>query len=238
MEKILYVENIMKSFNGNDVLKGVGLSLEKGEIYVLLGKNGAGKSTIFKILTGLMSATNGDIKFCDRNIKDYKDNYYREIGFNINEPKFYEHLNGRENLEIYCDYMNCSYENINYWLHRVGLSLDNRNPVRNYSMGMRQRLVLARTLVHSPKMIIIDEPLNGLDPNGIREFRELFKEISNNGTTILMSSHILSEVEKIADRIGVICNGNLVLESDLTELKESHRDNFEDFIIDRMEGRI
>lgn len=238
MEKILEVKNIIKSFNGNDVLKGVDLNLEKGEIYALLGKNGAGKSTLFKIITGLMTATNGDVNFIGRSIEEYNNNYYKEIGFNINEPKFYEHLNGRENLEIHCDYMNCDYDKINYWLHRVGLSLDNRNLVKNYSIGMKQRLSIAKVLIHNPKLIIIDEPLNGLDPNGIREFRELFKEISNNGITILMSSHILSEVEKIADRIGIIHNGSLVLESCLNELKKSHNEDYEGFIIDKMEGII
>lgn len=121
---------------------------------------------------------------------------------------------------------------------RVGLSLDNRNPVKNYSMGMKQRLSIAKVLIHNPKLIIVDEPLNGLDPNGIREFRELFKEISNHGITILMSSHILSEVEKIADRIGIINSGDLVLESSLENLKKFHKDDFEDFIIDKMEGRF
>ncbi len=117
MENILETKNITKSFKSKDILKGIDLNLKKGEIYVLLGKNGAGKSTFFKILTGFMSMTNGDIYFYNRNIKDYKNNYYKEIGFNINEPKFYEHLNGRENLELHCDYMNCDYDNVNYWLH-------------------------------------------------------------------------------------------------------------------------
>ncbi len=105
-------------------------------------------------------------------------------------------------------------------------------------MGMKQRLSIAKVLIHNPKLIIVDEPLNGLDPNGIREFRELFKEISNHGITILMSSHILSEVEKIADRIGIINSGDLVLESSLENLKKFHKDDFEDFIIDKMEGRF
>ena len=147
------------------------MTVQKGEIYVLLGRNGAGKSTLFKILTGLSKASNGSITILneDKDLEKVKS----KIGSNINEPVFYEHLSAVENLEIHCDYMESSKKRIPEWLKVVGLAVDNDRPVKEYSLGMRQRLVLARSLVHDPELIIIDEPLNGLvatHQDGLEDF--------------------------------------------------------------------
>ncbi|WP_223156170.1 ABC transporter ATP-binding protein [Desemzia incerta] len=173
---VVEVQNVEKNYGAKEVLKNFSLTVQKGEIYVLLGRNGAGKSTLFKLLTGLTKATNGEISIFNET-KDI-EKVKTKIGSNINKPVFYEHLSAIENLSIHCDYMKASKNRIQEWLEVVGLSVDNDRPVKEYSLGMRQRLVLARCLVHDPELLVIDEPLNGLDPRGIKQFRELLEEIS------------------------------------------------------------
>lgn len=234
MTSIVAVHHLEKNYGKKEILKDFSLTVQKGEIYVLLGKNGAGKSTLFKILTGLSKASNGSITILneDKDLEKVKS----KIGSNINEPVFYEHLSAVGNLEIHCDYMESPKKRIPEWLKVVGLAVDNDRPVKEYSLGMRQRLVLARSLVHDPELIIIDEPLNGLDPRGIKQFRELIEELSLLGKTIIMSSHILTEVESVATRIGVIFDGELVLDESKVDLVETHQDGLEDFLISKMEG--
>ncbi|WP_407392026.1 ABC transporter ATP-binding protein [Carnobacterium jeotgali] len=234
MTSIVAVHHLEKNYGKKEILKDFSLTVEKGEIYVLLGRNGAGKSTLFKILTGLSKASNGSITILNEE-KDL-EKVKVKIGSNINEPIFYEHLSAVENLEIHCDYMESSKKRIPEWLKVVGLAVDNDRPVKEYSLGMRQRLVLARSLVHDPELIIIDEPLNGLDPRGIKQFRELIEELSLLGKTIIMSSHILTEVESVATRIGVIFDGELVLDESKVDLVATHQDGLEDFLISKMEG--
>ncbi|MER2131791.1 MAG: ATP-binding cassette domain-containing protein [Carnobacterium inhibens] len=234
MTTIVAVHHLEKNYGKKEVLKNFSLTIQKGEVYVLLGRNGAGKSTLFKILTGLSRASNGSITILneDKDLEKVKI----KIGSNINEPVFYEHLSAMENLKIHCDYMGSSKKRIPEWLKVVGLAVDNDRPVKEYSLGMRQRLVLARCLVHDPELIIIDEPLNGLDPRGIKQFRELIEELSLLGKTIIMSSHILTEVESVATRIGVIFDGELVLDERKLDLVATHQDGLEDFLISKMEG--
>ena len=234
MTSIVAVHHLEKNYGKKEILKDFSLTVEKGEIYVLLGRNGAGKSTLFKILTGLSKASDGSITILNEE-KDL-EKVKVKIGSNINEPVFYEHLSAVENLEIHCDYMESSKKRIPEWLKVVGLAVDNDRPVKEYSLGMRQRLVLARSLVHDPELIIIDEPLNGLDPRGIKQFRELIEELSLLGKTIIMSSHILTEVESVATRIGVIFDGELVLDESKVDLVATHQDGLEDFLISKMEG--
>ncbi|MCI3028230.1 ATP-binding cassette domain-containing protein [Desemzia sp. C1] len=234
MMNVVEVQNVEKNYGAKEVLKNFSLTVQKGEIYVLLGRNGAGKSTLFKLLTGLSKATNGEVRIFNET-KDI-EKVKTKIGSNINEPVFYEHLSAIENLSIHCDYMKASKNRIQEWLEVVGLSVDNDRPVKEYSLGMRQRLVLARCLVHDPELLVIDEPLNGLDPRGIKLFRELLEEISLLGKTIIMSSHILTEVELVATRIGVIDDGHLVLNDQKTALVAAHQNQLEDFLISKMEG--
>ncbi|WP_407371723.1 ABC transporter ATP-binding protein [Carnobacterium sp.] len=236
MTRSVEVISIEKNYGRKEVLKNFSLSVEKGEVYVLLGKNGAGKSTLFKILTGLSKATNGEIAILNES-KDL-EKIKTKIGSNINEPVFYEHLSADENLNIHCKYMGVSNNRISDWLKTVGLTIDNDRPVKEYSLGMRQRLVLARCLIHNPDLLIIDEPLNGLDPRGIKQFRELIEEISLLGKTIIMSSHILTEVESVATRIGVIYDGQLVLDERKQDLVAKYHDSLENFLINKMEGVV
>lgn len=233
MTTIINIKQLEKNYGSKEVLKNLNLTVEKGEIYVLLGRNGAGKSTLFKLLTGLSKATNGKITILR---EEASEKIKTKIGSNINEPVFYEHLSAIKNLDIHCEYMGTSKDRIKEWLNVVGLNADNDRPVKEYSLGMRQRLVLARCLVHDPELLVIDEPLNGLDPRGIKQFRELLEEISLMGKTIIMSSHVLTEVERVATRIGVLFDGHLVLDEKKTILAAVHQDGLEDFLIGKMEG--
>ena len=231
---IINLKNIQKNYGKKEVLKGINLKVQEGEIFVLLGKNGAGKSTLFKILTGLTKPLIGEIGLFHQQYSF--EEQQRLIGFNINEPVFYEHLSAEDNLAIHCEYMDCSQDAISFWLHRVGLIGTNQTPVKEFSTGMRQRLALARCFVHDPKLIIIDEPLNGLDPKGIKDLRILLEEVVLEGKTILMSSHILSEVEAIATQIAVITEGEIVLNETKEQLQALHSNNLEDYLIAKMEG--
>lgn len=234
MAEYLTLTNIEKNYGAKEVLHAVNLSIQQGEIYVLLGKNGAGKSTLLKLISGLATPTNGMIQISGHTMT-FKDKF--KIGFSINQPIFYEHLTAEENLSIHCEYMDfkCSFSQIERILELVQLTPNNPTPVKNYSLGMRQRLMLARCLIHKPDLLIIDEPLNGLDPNGIRTVRTLLKNLASDGLTILMSSHILSEVEAVATNIGIISNGRLHFESKMSQLKELYGVNLEDFLIKKME---
>ncbi|MGM0215914.1 ABC transporter ATP-binding protein [Enterococcus sp. AZ109] len=233
MEKAITITRLEKNYGKKEVLRGIDLTVDQGEIFVLLGKNGAGKSTLFKILTGLAKETGGDFRFFGNEYDLQTDS--KKIGFNINDPVFHENLSGRKNLEIHCAYMQVSDAKVDYWLNLLGLKSDD-NPVKSYSTGMRQRLALARCLVHDPAILIIDEPLNGLDPRGIREFRQLIEEIAEMNKTIIMSSHILAEVEAIATRIAVISDGEIVLNQTKQQLVNERGSSFEDYLIDKMEG--
>lgn len=234
MEKAVTITQLEKNYGRKEVLKSIDLTVDQGEIFVLLGKNGAGKSTLFKVLTGLAKETSGSFRFFSRGYDLQTDS--KDIGFNINDPVFYENLNGRENLAIHCDYMQVSEDKVDDWLKQLDLKVDD-TPVKEYSTGMRQRLALARCLVHDPAILIIDEPLNGLDPKGIREFRKLIEKIARMNKTIIMSSHILAEVEAIASRIAVICDGEIVLNQTKQQLVSQYGSCFEDYLIDKMEGK-
>lgn len=234
MIKVIDVKGLGKSYGSHSVLNGVDFSVNKGEVFVILGKNGAGKSSLFKLLIGMNLPTTGSIEIFGR--ENNLEKNLSNIGFNINEGTFYEQLTAVENLEIHCGYMGCPTNRIPAQLLEVGLDYKNDEAVKNYSTGMRQRLVLARCLIHDPELLIIDEPLNGLDPKSIRDFRELIQTLGAKGKTIVMSSHILSEVAQVATRIAVLSDGRLVLDETLNELQDRYSTDFENKLILMMEG--
>jgi ABC-2 type transport system ATP-binding protein len=226
-----------KSFNGKEVIHESNMSVEYGTIYGLLGRNGAGKTTIFKLLLGLLKPTYG--KATVLGLDSVKENsvILRKTGSLIDVPVFYEHLSAIENLQLHLDYMGVESGDIDETLHMVGLSNAGNETVSNFSMGMRQRLAIARAIVHKPELLILDEPVNGLDPVGIREMRELFCSLSKeNKMTIILSSHILSEVEQIVDRIGFIVDGTIVQEISPNEIKKRYSKNLEDYFIEITDG--
>lgn len=187
---------------------------------------------MFKILTGLLTPTLGEVQVLGKDITVQKADILRHIGSMIDVPVFYEHLSAKENLNIHLAYMGVKKADTETTLSKVGLQSVGNQPVSEFSLGMRQRLAIARAMVHQPKLLILDEPVNGLDPVGIREMRDLFKSlVEKDGITILFSSHILSEVEHIADKIGIISNGAIVREMTLQELKKDNSFNLEEYFI-------
>lgn len=233
---IMEIENICKSFENKEILKNCNLSLKANKIYGLLGVNGAGKTTLFKLITGLLVPDMGSIKIFGLDILKQRDKILKNIGSLIEIPIFYEHLSAIENLKIHLDYMGIDNADINSVLNTVGLQNINDMPVSKFSLGMRQRLGIARALIHKPKLLILDEPINGLDPIGIKEFRDIFIDIAHNqGITILISSHILSEIENIADTVGILSDGSISKQADILDIKHQNK-NLEDYFFNRMEG--
>ncbi|MBO5840908.1 MAG: ABC transporter ATP-binding protein [Methanobrevibacter sp.] len=222
-EYVIETQNLSKSYGDFQAVQNVDMNVEKGKIYGLLGRNGAGKTTTMCMLLGLTEPTEGSIKLFGLDARDGKNRkeIYTKIGSIIETPGFYPQLNAHENLKIFSklrgDY---NPENIEKVLKLVNLS-DEKKPFRNYSLGMKQRLGLAAALVHEPELLILDEPINGLDPAGIVEIRDMLLDITSKlGITVLISSHILSEIELLADEIGIISQGKLIKELTKEELGE------------------
>lgn len=215
-EYVIETENLTKKYKDKTVVNNINMKVEKGKIYGLLGKNGAGKTTTMRMLLNMATKTSGKIMLFG-NIPD--NSTYRKIGSIIETPGFYENLTAEENLKIISKIRgNYSKENIHEILTSVSLD-DNNKKYRDFSLGMKQRLGIAAAIMHNPKLLILDEPINGLDPIGIKKIRHLLKRLSReNATTILISSHILSEIENLADIIGVMDNGQLITELTKDEL--------------------
>lgn len=224
MEKILEIKNLKKSYNNKRILDIDSLEIEEGAIYGLIGKNGAGKSTLMKLILGLVKKDEGMIKVFGHklNSKNQK-NFNKDFGALIENPSFYDHLTGYENLEIVCRLKGIEKEEILKTLDLVGLNHVGKKKAREYSLGMKQRLGIAMALIGNPKLLILDEPINGLDPQGIEEMRNLFKDIvKNTPTSILISSHILDEIEKISSHIGILKDGQLTYNGSLEEYRRLH----------------
>lgn len=207
---MIQVHEVIKTFDGKEVLRNLNLNVERGTIYGLLGANGAGKTTTFKLISGLLQPISGTIRFGGEVIQTQSKEFLKEMGVLIETPVFYEHLSAGENLEIHLAYMGCDTADIDNSLQVVGLADTGKKAVSKFSLGMKQRLAIARAISHTPKLLVLDEPVNGLDPIGIRQMRELFLSlVKDQDMTILISSHILSEIEHIADKVGVLVNGHI-----------------------------
>lgn len=229
MTYILKTYNLTKTYEGKDVVSNVSMGVKKGEIYGFLGPNGAGKTTVMRMITNLVKPTVGDIEIFGEKLTDKSYEVLKRMGTIIEYPVFYEKLTGRENLELHCEYMGFYNKKvIDEALKLVNLvGIDNK-PVKNFSLGMKQRLGIARAIITKPELLILDEPINGLDPVGIKEFRDLFKMLCEEyGITILISSHILGEIEQIADTIGVISNGKLIKEVSMESIRETNTEYIE-----------
>ena len=205
------------------------MHVKKGEIYGFLGPNGAGKTTIMKMLTNLIKPTSGDIEIFGHKLTDTSYEVLKRMGTIIEYPIFYEKLTAKENLLLHCEYMGYyKKEAIDQALQLVYLTNIEDKPVKDFSLGMKQRLGIARAIMTKPELLILDEPINGLDPIGIKEVRDLFKMLCKEyGITILISSHILAEIEQIADTIGIINNGKLVEEISMENINQTHTEYIE-----------
>lgn len=216
---IVETENLTKSFETFNAVNNLNLKIKKGRIYGFLGPNGAGKSTTIRMLLGLIKPTNGNIKIFDKNIKKDRLEILKNTGSLVESPSYYGNLTAFENLKIAATILNLKDKEILKVLDVVKLSTWKDTKVNKFSMGMKQRLGIALALIGKPKLLILDEPTNGLDPSGIHEMRELIKSLPKKyEITVIISSHILSEIELMADDIGIINLGNLLFQGSLDKL--------------------
>lgn len=208
---LIEVNQLTKSFNNKDAVLDVNLSIRKGEIYGLIGKNGAGKSTLLKMIAGLIHPTNGNIQLFNQEMHG-NHAYFERIGVLIESPGSYPYYTAYRNLELIAmTYgLKDKKSHIEEVLTQVGLAKDKHTKVKNYSMGMKQRLGIASALLGRPDVLILDEPINGLDPEGIVDIRNLILELNKSGMTIIIASHILEELSKIATKYAVIDKGEII----------------------------
>ena len=229
MNTILKTYNLTKAFDGIEAVSNVNMTIRKGEIYGFLGPNGSGKTTLMKLIMNLIKPTSGKIELFDEELTYSSYEFLKRIGSIIETPVFYDKLTGYDNLKMHCEYMGYPQENaIEEALQMVALTNIKKKKVKEYSLGMKQRLGIARAIVTKPELLVLDEPINGLDPVGIKDMRTLLKKLSKEyGVTILISSHIISEIEQIADKIGIIKSGRLIQEIKLEDTRLENKACFE-----------
>ena len=222
MPYILQTNNLTKTIGGKDLVNRVSLHIKKGEIYGFLGPNGAGKTTVMKMITNLWKPTNGSIEIFGEILTPQCYEVLKRMGSIIEFPTFYNHMTGYENLRLHCEYMGYyKHGSIENALDMLDLTDAAQKPVKNYSLGMKERLGIARAILCKPELLILDEPTNGLDPAGMKQIRDLLKTLCEEyGITIMVSSHILSEIESIADTIGVINHGMMINEIGMKEIEK------------------
>ncbi|AGF54268.1 ABC-2 type transport system ATP-binding protein [Clostridium saccharoperbutylacetonicum] len=220
MNPVLLLDNVSKRIKNKEIVKGISFSITEGEVLGFLGPNGAGKSTTLRMIVGLSSPTSGKILIDNHDItKDYV-NAMSQVGCIIEGPDMYNYLSGLENLKMLGSMnKNVTSDDINKAIQLVGMQNRINDKVSTYSLGMKQRLGLAQALIHKPKLLILDEPTNGLDPSGINEFRNIIKNLSKKeNIAVLISSHLISEVELMCDKVAIVKNGTLIKYSKVSEL--------------------
>ncbi len=214
---VLQTDGLTKVYSDTKVVDGVSLTVNQGDIYGFVGKNGAGKTTFIRMILGLTGITDGSFRLFDgENISSAK----KRVGSLIESPAIFRNMTAKQNLDIYCTMLGTDKKTIPDILKTVGLSDTGRKKSGDFSLGMKQRLGIAIALIGNPDFLILDEPINGLDPTGIVDIRELLLDLKNQGKTIFISSHILGELEKIATCYGIISSGKLVEEITSQELAE------------------
>lgn len=220
MRYIIETKNLTKTYGTSTVVDNVNIHVPKGKIYGLLGRNGAGKTTIMSMLLKLTTPTDGDIRLFDKEYMENSKEIYPRIGSIIETPGFYENLTAKENLEILARHRGLhKKDSVQTALQTVGLEQELQKTYGQYSLGMKQRLGIAAAVMHEPELLILDEPINGLDPVGIAVVRNYLEKLCyERGVTILISSHILGEMEQLADMIGVMNEGRLIEELPMDEL--------------------
>ena len=206
--KVLEVKGVKKKLGKREIIKGLDLSVNEGEIFGFLGPNGAGKTTTIRMLVGLISPNEGEIVVCGKSVLSEKEQALKNVGAVVENPELYKYLSGRENLMQIARIRKVSKEEVEELIDLVGLKDRIDDKVRKYSLWMKQRLGLATALIGNPKLLILDEPTNGLDPSGIIDFRDVVKKAARErGMAVFISSHILSEVQNLCDRVAFINNG-------------------------------
>ena len=212
MQYILQTNHLTKAIGGRELVKDVNLHIKKGEICGFLGPNGAGKTTVMKMITNLWKPTGGTVEIFGETLTPQSYEVLKRMGSIIEFPTFYDHMTGYENLKLHCEYMGYyNHGSIENALDMLGLTDAASRPAKSYSLGMKERLGIARAILCKPELLILDEPTNGLDPAGMKQIRDLLK---------MISSHILSEIESIADTIGVINHGTMMKEIGMKEIAQ------------------
>lgn len=211
-QAVLELRGLTKYFGSRCAVNNISLSVNKGEVFGFIGPNGAGKTTTIRMIVGLAAPTLGDISICGYSLKRDYEQALSQIGGIIENPELYDYLSGYQNLKLFAGlYKGITKQQIDEVIHLVGLENRIGDRLKKYSLGMRQRLGIAQSLLHNPKVLIFDEPTNGLDPAGIHEMRDLFRRLaSEKGVAIFVSSHILSEMQLMCDRAAIIDKGDLV----------------------------
>ena len=224
---VLKTEKLKKVIGKRTIVSDISIELKSGEIFGFLGPNGAGKSTTIKMIVGLSKITEGDIYVGGCSVKDDFRGAMKNIGCIVENPDLYKYMSGMDNLKIFARmYPNVDQKRIDEVVKIVDLERAIKDKVKTYSLGMKQRLGIAQALLHSPKLLILDEPTNGLDPAGIKEMRELLRKLSaETGLTVFVSSHILGEMQQMCDRVGIINKGKIVTVKTIDELINMTKDD-------------
>ncbi len=220
MENILTINNLTKKFGYLTAVKDLSFTIQKGNVYGILGPNGSGKSTTLGIVLNVVNKTEGDFHWFDGNTDTH--DALKKVGAIIERPNFYPYMTAEQNLKLVCKIKGVSTDKINEKLEVVGLLDRKDSKFRTYSLGMKQRLAIASALLNDPEILILDEPTNGLDPQGIHQIRQIIKEIAASGTTILLASHLLDEVEKVCSHVVVLRKGEKLYSGRVDEMINSH----------------
>jgi ABC-2 type transport system ATP-binding protein len=220
LETILKLNNLNKHFGPVKAVNDLSFTIEKGNVYGILGPNGSGKSTTLGIVLNVVNKTSGEFQWFDGNMTTH--NALKKVGAIIERPNFYPYMTAKQNLELVCKIKNVEHANIDEKLEIVGL-LDRKNSkFSTFSLGMKQRLAIASALLNNPEILILDEPTNGLDPQGLHQIREIIRKIASMGTTILLASHLLDEVEKVCSHVVIIRKGVKLYSGRVDEMNASH----------------
>ena len=234
METILRITNLHKKFRKVHAVNNVSLEIKKGNVYGILGPNGSGKSTTLGIVLNVVNKTSGAFEWFDGSLSTH--DALKKVGAIIERPNFYPYMTAEENLKLVCKIKNIPFDKVNEKLELVGLFDRKDSKFKTFSLGMKQRLAIASALLNDPEILILDEPTNGLDPQGIRQIRDLIKIIANQGTTILLASHLLDEVEKVCSHVIVLRYGVTLYQGTVDGMLanegffELQADNFDELI--------
>lgn len=220
METILSIKNLDKKFGRVHAVNNLSFDIQKGNVYGILGPNGSGKSTTLGIILNVVNKTSGEFSWFDGNLSTHEA--LKKVGAIIERPNFYPYMTAIQNLSLICKIKDIATENIEEKLKIVNLFERRNSKFRTYSLGMKQRLAIASALLNNPEILILDEPTNGLDPQGIHEIREIIQKIAKNGTTILLASHLLDEVEKVCSHVVIIREGLKLYSGRVNEMSISY----------------
>lgn len=220
MEVVLKCNNLYKKIGKKEILKGISFEIENGDIFGFIGPNGAGKTTVIKLILGLQKITSGNVFINGFDIEKDFTNAISSVGAIVENPDFYTYMSGMDNLKLKAKlYKDITKERIDEVVKLVGLENRINDKVSKYSLGMKQRLGIAIALLHRPNLLILDEPTNGLDPEGIKVLKEILRKLSNEGVSIFISSHILSELDNLCNKICIIKNGCVIESSTIKQIK-------------------